>query len=34
MPRALSEATNKFTSDYQSLVCAYAQHQLSTKKHR
>jgi len=34
MPRALSEATIKFTSGYQSLVDAYAQHQLSTKKHR
>ena len=34
MPRALGEATIKFTSGHQSLVDAYAQHQLSTKKHR
>jgi hypothetical protein len=32
MPRALSEATIKFTSGHQSLIGAYAQHQLSTKK--
>jgi len=34
MSRALSEATIKFTSGHQSLVDAYAQHQLSIKKHR
>ncbi len=33
MSRALDEITIKFTSDHQSLVDAYAQHQLSTKKH-
>jgi len=34
MPRALSETTIKFTSGHQSLVDAYAQHQLSIKKYR
>ena len=34
MSRALSEITKKFTVGYQSLDWAYAQHQLSIKKHR
>jgi len=34
MSRALSEATIKFTSGHQSLVDAYAQHQLSIKKYQ
>ncbi len=34
MSRALNEIIIKFTSDHQSLVDAYAQHQLSTKKHQ
>ncbi len=32
MSRALNEATIKFTSDHQSLVDAYAQHQLSANE--
>ena len=33
MPRALSEATIKYTSDHQSLVGAYAQHEITSWLH-
>ncbi len=32
--KSISEITKKLTSDQKDLDCAYAQHQLSIKKHR